>query len=182
LKEEGLLLAGILDLDWTALVDREARRERPEEELVRMSAEQACKEAEVQRLLDAFADASPIPQVAERIQRLSGEAAVLAGQARALRRTVASSRAPALADWRRSFHALMAEMEEAEGEALAAIRTRIAQEVRRVVGRIVFMGESVTVLAPDGAVLHRFIPNPMSLSEDRLRRLKENDRRLALAS
>lgn len=179
---EELLLTGIMDLDWTALADREGQRERPEEELAQVLAEQAGKEAEVQRLLDAFADASPISQEAERVQRLSAEAAVLAGQARSLRRTATSSTVPALADWRSSFQALTAEMEGAEGEALAAIRTRIAQEVRRVVRRIVFMGETVTVLASDGAVLHRFVPTGVPLPENLLRRVRENDRRLALAS
>lgn len=67
-----MALLGNMDLDWTALADREARREGPEEELARVILKQAGKEAEVQRLLNAFADASPIPQVAERIQHLSG--------------------------------------------------------------------------------------------------------------
>lgn len=182
LKVEGLLLVGIMDLDWTALADREAQRERPEEELARVAAERAGKEAEVQRLLDTFADASPIPQVADRIKRLSGEAAALAAQVQSLRRKAASSQVPALSDWRRSFHALMAEMEGAEGESFAAVRTRIAQEIRRVVGRLVFMDESVTVLAPDGAVLHHFLPSPMPLPDDMLRRMRERDRRRALAA
>lgn len=181
LKEEELLLAGIMDLDWTALANREAQRERPEEELARVEAKQDGKEAELQRLLDAFADASPIPQVAERIQRLSREVAVLAGQAKALRRAEASSKASSLVDWSKAFYILTAEMEKAEGEALAAIRTRIAQEVRRVVGRIVFMGEAVTVLASDGAILHKFVPTGMPLPEGLLRRLRENDRKRALA-
>lgn len=43
-----------------------------------------------------------------------------------------------------------------------------------MVGYIVFMGEAVTVLAPDGAVLHRFVPTGMPPPEDMQRRMREN--------
>jgi len=156
LEEE--LLGLISAIDWVALTGGSEERARMEGEVEAHRARASAIESEVSSLLSAFGDGAPIPQVIERVRNLSGESEAVKARLAKASEALAMSRAKSHEDARAIYYECLDRMDDGTPEEQTAIRLRLAEAIRKVVGRIDLSGERIKVWDIHGNVMHHTFP------------------------